>query len=215
MEQLQFLTSAQVAAWLEQPDSEWMNNLVLGSVSLLEHLTNDVASPNDADFAANYGLCERFLARLDTAVRSGNTSVENLGNILGILTTYFVEAGPNRFESKASPKDQATAELLKAYRTLREQVVAVTDALFDLPIFDPIRDAVELEIKPLLQSCLEIFDGRDDRYMAFRVLLVNALSETIRILELRVDKSKSPELGQLLDAMYRLKYIRFGTSGFR
>lgn len=215
MEQLQFLTSAQVADWLAQPDSEWMSHLVLGSVSLLEHLTNDVAATNDAAFAANYGLCERFLARLDTAVSSGGTSVENLANILGILTTYFVEAGPYRFETKPSPKDQATAELLKAYRTIRERVVAVTTALFELPIFDPIRDAVEREIKPLLESGLEEFDGRDDRYMPFRVLLVNALSEAIRILQLRVDKRKAPELAQLLDDMYQLKYIRFGTSGFR
>src|SRR5258708_5151924 len=51
--------------------------------------------------------------------------------------------------------------------------------------------------------------------MAFRVVVGGAIAELLRFLALRVDAAANPELRHLLDEMYRLKYLRFGTSGYR
>src|SRR5258708_19790695 len=51
--------------------------------------------------------------------------------------------------------------------------------------------------------------------MAFRVVVGGAIAELLRFLALRVDSAANPDLRRLLDEMYRLKYLRFGTSGYR
>ncbi len=214
---IHFLSPDEIQAWLDGPLDHWVENLEPGGVSLLEHLVNDVTAPGDPAFALAQRQTEAFLARLDDALKDPSRPLQHkLAATFGLLMSYLAEAGPYRFETRRTPDNPAIGELLDAYRAIRLKTLPVAVALFRDPVFDPLREAVDLEIIPMLESLDDIsVDGRDDRYMPFRVLLVAALAEQIRMLRLRVDADRHPDLDALLAEMFRLKYMRFGTSGYR
>lgn len=214
---IHFLTPDEIQAWLDGPLTHWVDRLEIGGVSLLEHLANDVTSPDHPAFEPTWQQTVAFLARLNDALTDSARPLHHkLAAAFGLLMSYLAETGPYRFETRRSPDNPAIVELLEAYRSLRLKVLPVAVTLFQDSVFDPLREAIDREVIPLLKSVDDLSaDGRDDRYMPFRVLLVSALAEQIRMLRLRVDAGQHPALDGLLAEIFRLKYMRFGTSGYR
>lgn len=213
---ISFMSVQEIDSWLESDLHTFLTLLAKGGLSVVEHLTNDIIAPGDSGFAVASEQATRLFSRIDHALADESDSVgQQLATILGVLTTFLVEAGPYRFEVKQTPTKSAISDLLSAYREIRLRALTVTSRLFDHAIFDPIRDAVELEIKPTLVSICEQVDGRDERYLPFRVLTAGTLSEQLRLIRIRLDLNRHQALDSTLSAMYDLKYMRFGTSGYR
>ncbi len=217
MEQLHFLTPEEVRAWLEGSAEAWSQQFELGSVSLLEHLVNDIQTDSDPNFATYQAQSFTFLARLEAELKNPGSPIHHkLASVYGVLMSFLAEAGPYRFETKRTPDNPKIVKLLDDYRAIRLRTREVGHLFFQHRVFDPIRQAVDAEIRPILESACELsIDNQDDRYQPFRVLAACAITEQLRFLNVRLQGSEHTALIQLLKDIYHLKYLRFGTSGYR
>src|SRR5690606_32555986 len=84
------------------------------------------------------------------------------------------------------------------------------------PVFDSLREDINWEIIPLLDSMNDQYDP--DRYMPYRVIQIGNIFERIYAFRLRTaDPILLGLAGRkgLLREIYDRKYLRFGTSGVR
>lgn len=209
---LDFWQLEQITVWLERPD--WLGDFAIGGASLIERLCNDVVAPDDAHFKIAHGQAMQLLDRIDREINDPQHPIQgHLAHVFSLLTNLIVEAGPYRFEGK--PHAPGVPELLDAYREIRRRAVDVMKALFALPIFEPMREAVNEQLNPSLDALMERFHGQDNHYMPFRILTLGGVCEQLRLIQQRPGVRALPELVSLLKALYQFKYIRFGTSGYR
>lgn len=212
--QISFWTLDQISVWLDTPSSAWLDDLAVGGASLIERLCNDITAPDQASLDQAFGLAERLVARLAEELNDAQSPIHSkLAVAFSILTNFIIEAGLARFEAK--PSLAGVPELLDRYRALRGKLVQVAHQFFGLSVFEPIRDAVNQQIIPFLDSLTQTFDGQDNHYLGFRVLTMAGISEQLRLIQVRISADEQPELYNLLSEIYRYKYVRFGTSGYR
>jgi len=99
---------------------------------------------------------------------------------------------------------------------LRLKAINLAKKYLEAPVFDSLRDAIENEIIPLLDSMNYELDP--DRWMPFRVVQIGNIYERLYGLRLRTQEpllvGDEHHLG-LLRMIYDRKYLRFGTSGVR
>ncbi len=107
-------------------------------------------------------------------------------------------------------------DYLPATGTLRKKGIDLTKKYLSAPIFNSLRDAINHEIVPLLDSM--DYEKDPDRWMPFRVVQIGNIYERLYGFRLRTLEPQlvgdEQNLG-LLRRIYDRKYLRFGTSGVR
>jgi phosphomannomutase len=100
--------------------------------------------------------------------------------------------------------------------SLRQKAIRLAKDYLAAPVFETLRDALDHEILPLLDSM--DFEKDLDRWMPFRVVQIANIYERMIMFRLRTQEplligdADSPGL---LRMIYDRKYLRFGTSGVR
>ena len=99
---------------------------------------------------------------------------------------------------------------------LRQKAIKLAKKYLGASVFDSLREAINHEILPLLDSMDYELDP--NRWMPFRVVQIGNIYERLYSFRLRTEKplliGEDRHLG-LLRAIYDRKYLRFGTSGVR
>jgi len=99
---------------------------------------------------------------------------------------------------------------------MRKQAIDLAKKYLAAPVFDSLREAIDHEILPLLDSM--DFSKDPHRWMPFRVVQIANIYERLYGFRLRTSDplliGDSGHLG-LLRMIYDRKYLRFGTSGVR
>lgn len=193
------------------------SNLAIGFCSLKRWLTEHT---DDAIRPRSLALTNRFLDEVEKWLNKGNPSSNDLCLLFGALMTTIGEAGPYRFETRRDPSGKLDQEIRGPMAAIRLRAVDVSKVLFGRREFDRIRESINAEIIPLLESAIEAVGGESDRFMPFRIIEVSMVAE--HLLELATwleeaddHKPGDAELIGLLRNFYALKYPRFGTSGLR
>lgn len=138
--------------------------------------------------------------------------------VFSILLTIMAEAGQYRHEQFPKSKEARRVidtDLLPAMGRLRQKAIHVAKQYLARPVFDALRQDLELEIYPLLDS---LSPAALDRFMPFRVIQVGNVAERLYGFRLRTtDQYLAGDNGKngLLQEIYNRKYLRFGTSGVR
>lgn len=196
----------QIEGWASDPASH-PADLGLGFVSLMRWLTQHAG---DAAIRARaIPAMSTFLKALNLWLQSGDFTSAQLRLIFGLLNTVIVEAGPYRYESKTDPIIHE--DILTPMAALRELAVAAFHSYFARTEFEPIRQSIEVELLPLIDSVLE-----EKRFMGFRLIQVGKLAENMAVLAMWLEADPAQaSLVELLRACADMKYPRFGTSGLR
>ena len=143
--------------------------------------------------------------------------------VFSLLLTLIAVGTQYRHE-QYKPKDAAGQERRKMLEEvyfpksgeLRGKAIRLAKTYLSAHVFDSLRDAVDHEIFPLLDS-MDFHKDRD-RWMPFRVVQIGNIYERMYSFRLRtedpllVGDDRSPGL---LRMIYDRKYLRFGTSGVR
>ncbi|HEC22670.1 MAG TPA: hypothetical protein ENI95_07120 [Chloroflexi bacterium] len=192
--------------------------VAIGFCSLKRWLTEHVDDPEVR--ARSFPLTHRFLDEVEAWLTDGNPTEDDLRLLFGVLMTLIGEAGPYRYETKKDPSGELDRTIRNPMEAIRVRTVEVSKALFARPEFDLIRESINAEIVPLLDSAVETFGDEHDRFMPFRIIQIGKIAERLLDLAdwLEVEKTGSGEEAQLIELLkgfYELKYPRFGTSGLR
>ena len=168
-----------------------------------------------------------FLAVLDQKLLSHPDILArddaNSSRALSILLTLSAIGTQYRLE-QFKPKDAAGQErrtlIEREYfpltGALRQEAIQLTKKYLSAPVFDSLREAIDHEILPLLDS----MDYEKDlhRWMPYRVIQIGNIYERLYSFRLRTQDpvliGDQQSLG-LLRMIYDRKYLRFGTSGVR
>jgi phosphomannomutase len=168
-----------------------------------------------------------FLDFLDGKVLSDEELVNNKhvesSRVFSMLLTLIATGTQYRHE-QYKPGDDAGRERRRMLEEvyfpisgeLRCKAIRLAKKYLSAPVFDSLRDAIDREIFPLLDS----MDYRKDpdRWMPFRVVQIGNIYERMYGFRLRtedpllVGDDRTPGL---LRMIYDRKYLRFGTSGVR
>jgi len=211
----------QIEMWVTQSELEWSRLGPLG-VSLLRAL-------NETDELEDLGpviaLAHRFLDRVESRVDEEMQCGESESALLfSLLLTVLAEVGQYRHETKVTDpaKGPSVREHLMRMARLREHAVVCAKKYLHQSIFDSLKQYVEPEIFPLLESMGDPngqhVEQARDRYMGFRVIQVGNVVERLYGMRLRTGDVRLVGDGQspgLLREIYDRKYARFGTSGVR
>lgn len=169
-----------------------------------------------------------FLNEIKDLLKEGklekNWSKEESARILAVLLTVMAEGGQYRHESfmPGTEKESDLArrkmieeQMLPAMAALRGRAGKLIKLYLSRPIFAPLKQSIEDEILPLVESMNE---SGPDRYMSFRVIQIGNIIERLYNFKIRTtdkDLVGGKGNGGLLKAIYDFKYLRFGTSGVR
>ncbi|MEL7626256.1 MAG: hypothetical protein AAGU15_05300 [Anaerolineaceae bacterium] len=111
---------------------------------------------------------------------------------------------------------QIEGEYIPLSGDLRRKAIELAKFYLQNPVFDSLREAINLETLPLLNSLND--QVNPDRYMPYRVIQVGNIFEQLYAFRLRTaDPILLGLAGKkgLLREIYDRKYLRFGTSGVR
>jgi len=191
-------------------------------------LNRDLMTAEDAEaWQPAIQAMEQFLDVLDRKLISNQTIIAtNPGDssrAFSILLTLIAVGTQYRLE-QFKPKDDAGRERRRAIveeyipqtGELRTKAIDLAKKYLAATVFEGLRDAVNHEILPLLDSMNYQMDP--DRWMPFRVVQIGNIYERLYGFRLRtadpllVGDDQKPGL---LRAIYDRKYLRFGTSGVR
>jgi len=173
------------------------------------------------------GAMEDFLDTLDRLVISdpdiiahNHTDSSRAFSILLTLiaagTQYRLEQYKPKNEAERARRQLIMEEYVPKTGELRGKAIALAKKYLAAPVFESLREAVNQEILPLLDS----MDYRKDpdRWMPFRVVQIGNIYERLYEFRLRTEDplliGDKHNLG-LLRTIYDRKYLRFGTSGVR
>jgi phosphomannomutase len=145
--------------------------------------------------------------------------------IFAILMTVLAEAGQYRHESYGPTpgierdlrlRQTIEKDYIPLMSRVRQRAADVAIIYLHNQVFESLRDYIDGEVIPLVNEMTS--DCAPDRFMPFRVIHVGNVVE--RLFGFRI-RTKDPRLtgdsqnDGLLKAIYRFKYLRFGTSGVR
>ena len=170
---------------------------------------------------------QAFLNVMDRMVLSNHALINRQhaesSRAFSMLLTLIAVGTQYRHE-QFKPKDaagQAHRQLLEEVYfpkagDLRGKAIRLAKKYLSAPVFDSLREAIEHEILPLLDSM--DYQKDPDRWMPFRVVQIGNIYERIYGFRLRTQNplliGDEHHLG-LLRMIYDRKYLRFGTSGVR
>ncbi len=136
--------------------------------------------------------------------------------LIAIGTQYRLEQFKPKDEAGTKRRAIIDQEYIPATGKLRQYAITLAKKYLAAPVFDSLREAINYEILPLLDSM--DFELDPDRWMPFRVVQIANIYERLYSFRLR---TLDPHLvGDhhtlgLLRMIYDRKYLRFGTSGVR
>jgi len=168
-----------------------------------------------------------FLDLLDDQLISNHETIRedhvNSSRAFSMLLTLIAIGSQYRLE-QFIPKGEAGQTRRKlideAYipltGALRQKAILLVKKYLEAPVFDSLREAINFEILPLLESM--DYQKDPERYMPFRVVQIGNIYE--RLYGFRVRTLDPVLIGDenkpgLLRTIYDRKYLRFGTSGVR
>jgi len=164
-------------------------------------------------------LDEKLISKPDIIARNHVDSSRAFSMLLTLIAT-----GTQYRHEQFKPKDEEgrkRRELIEdAYipitGELRRKAINLAKSYLAAPIFDSLREALDHEILPLLESM--DYEKDPDRWMPFRVVQIGNIYERMYGFRLRTEDptlvGDEHHLG-LLRMIYDRKYLRFGTSGVR
>ncbi|QRN82725.1 hypothetical protein JR338_09910 [Chloroflexota bacterium] len=136
--------------------------------------------------------------------------------LIAIGTQYRLEQFKPKDEVGTHKRAIIDQEYIPATGKLRQCAIALAKKYLAAPVFDSLREAINYEILPLLDSM--DFELDPDRWMPFRVVQIANIYERLYSFRLRTLDPRlvgdHHTLG-LLRMIYDRKYLRFGTSGVR
>ena len=164
-------------------------------------------------------LDQKLLSHPDILARDHANSSRALSILLtlsAIGTQYRLE----QFKPKDAAGQERRALIEREYfpltGALRQEAIQLAKKYLSAPVFDSLREAIDHEILPLLDS----MDYEKDlhRWMPYRVIQIGNIYERLYSFRLRTQDpvliGDQHSLG-LLRMIYDRKYLRFGTSGVR
>ena len=170
---------------------------------------------------------EKFLTTLDQLVLYDRDLIAedhlDSSRAISILLTLIATGTQYRLE-QYKPKDDAGKvklgliqdDYVPATAAMRKRAIQLAKKYFQSPVFESLRDDINQEIVPLLESM--DYETSPSRFMPFRVVQIGNIYE--RLFGFRI-RSLDPRLvgdqvrPGLLRSIYDRKYLRFGTSGVR
>jgi phosphomannomutase len=162
---------------------------------------------------------EKFLNDPELIAEESNES----SRVFSILLTLIAVGTQYRLE-QFLPKDENGIQRRKKIDEiyipitgdLRNKAIFFAKKYLSAPVFDSLRDGIQQEILPLLDSMNYQLDP--DRWMPFRVVQIGNIYERLYGFRLRTLEpllvGTKQHLG-LLRMIFDRKYLRFGTSGVR
>ncbi len=204
---------------LEIPQLGWTFNLLNRDL-----ITAETPSDWEPAIQAMYD----FLTVLDKKVISNTDFIAgkqvDSSRVFSILLTLIALGTQYRLEQFLPKKDEASQarralienEYIPATGNLRKHAIDLAKKYLDAPVFASLREAIQHEVLPLLDSM--DFQKDPDRWMPFRVVQIANIYERLYSFRLRttepllIGNDDSPGL---LRRIYDRKYLRFGTSGVR
>jgi phosphomannomutase len=131
-------------------------------------------------------------------------------------TQYRLEQFKPRDEEGQKQRKMIEEAYFPVSGELRKKAIDLAKQYFKAPVFDSLREVLEQEIFPLLDSLN--YEKDPTRWMPFRVVQIGNIYERLYGFRLRTqDPRLIGDKGQLglLRMIYDRKYLRFGTSGVR
>jgi len=211
----------QIEAWMARDELDWSRLGPLG-VKLLRTLNESDAFEDLAPvIAVTHRFLDRFERHLDQPLEFRDSESAQL---FSLLLTMLAEVGQYRHETKVgdSEKGQLIREHLSRMAKLREHAVAAAKKYLHQPVFASLKQHIDDEVFPLLDSLGDTFGQHSerarDRFASFRVIQVGNIME--RLYGMRLRTADPCLIGDahhpgLLREIYDRKYARFGTSGVR
>ncbi len=186
-----------------------------------------ITAEHSEEWAAAIKAMEGFLDALDRLLISDHEIIaqshDDSSRAISMLLTLSAIGTQYRLE-QYKPKSQVGRErrhlIMEEYipqtGELRGKAIVLAKKYLSAPVFDSLREAIDHEILPLLDSM--DYQKDPDRWMPFRVVQIGNIYE--RLYEFRVRTEDPLLVGDeshlgLLRAIYDRKYLRFGTSGVR
>ena len=131
-------------------------------------------------------------------------------------TQYRLEQFKVKTDEDRERRELIEEAYIPATGELRIKAIQLAKKYLAAPVFDSLREAIDQEIVPLLESMN--YKKDPDRWMPFRVVQIGNIYERLYSFRLRTLEplliGDNHRLG-LLRMIYDRKYLRFGTSGVR
>ncbi|MGI6259292.1 MAG: hypothetical protein ACOYKC_05485 [Anaerolineaceae bacterium] len=163
----------------------------------------------------------RELLRAEPALVGEDLSLSS--RIFSLLLTVAATGSQGRLELYKGKDDEGLryqSEIENDYvplsGDLRRLAIEISKEYLANLVFDSLREAINFEILPLLDSMNDQVDP--DRFMAYRVIQIGNIFERLYAFRLRTSDPVLLGLAGrkgLLREIYDRKYLRFGTSGVR
>jgi len=186
-----------------------------------------MTAENEADWHSAVNTMDRFLDVLSQRVISDQELIAqkpiHSSRVFSILLTLIATGTQYRLEQYLPRDDAGRARralidtvYLPLTGSLRQKAIHLAKEYLAAPVFNSLRDAIDHEVLPLLDSM--DFEKDRDRWMPFRVIQIGNIYERMAMFRLRtqepllIGNSHNPGL---LRMIYDRKYLRFGTSGVR
>jgi len=136
--------------------------------------------------------------------------------LIAVGTQYRLEQFLAKNEAGQARRALIDSVYLPTTGDLRGKAIDLAKKYLDAPVFESLREAIQYEIVPLLDSM--DFQKDPDRWMPFRVVQIANIYERLYGFRLRTTEpllvGDEGSVG-LLRLIYDRKYLRFGTSGVR
>ncbi len=180
--------------------SEW-NPAIMAMSAFLDVLDEKLVSDQEL-IAHDHANSSRAFSMLLTLIATG--------------TQYRLEQFKPKDESGQQQRNIIEREYIPTTGVLRQKAITLAKKYLQAPVFESLREAIEFEILPLLDSM--DYKQDPDRWMPFRVIQIANIYERLYGFRLRTEDplliGDKHMLG-LLRMIYDRKYLRFGTSGVR
>ena len=164
-------------------------------------------------------LDEKLISVPEIIAEAHSDSSRAFSMLLTLIATgtqYRLEQFKVKNEDDRERREMIEEAYIPTTGELRIKAINLAKKYLAAPVFDSLREAINLEIVPLLESMN--YKKDPDRWMPFRVVQIGNIYERLYSFRLRTleplligDKHR---LG-LLRMIYDRKYLRFGTSGVR
>ena len=164
-------------------------------------------------------LDKRIISASDIIAQDHSNSSRAISMLLTLIalgTQYRLEQFQPKNEGERKRRQVIVEDYFPATGVLRAKAIGLAKKYFNADIFSSLREAIDYEIVPLLDSMN--FQKDPDRWMPFRVIQIGNIYERLFGFRLRTLEpglvGDDEHLG-LLRMIYDRKYLRFGTSGVR
>jgi phosphomannomutase len=164
-------------------------------------------------------LTRHVIADSECVAHDGVSSSRTISMLLSLIATgtqYRLEQFLPKDEAGRARRALIDETYIPLTSSLRRKAIGLAKDYLGSPVFDSLREAIDHEILPLLDSM--DYEKDPQRWMPFRVIQIGNIYERLFMFRLRTQEPLliGDEQGPgLLRMIYDRKYLRFGTSGVR